>query len=322
MIYNIYFFVILLFFSGCSFSNLQIQKEEKQIIYEDNILHNAVRVNNIRLIKELLSKNDIDINKIDFYGYTPLHLAVRFNYFDIAKELIDNGANVNTIDSYKDTPLLDSIRSGYTDISKLLICNNANIELMDKFNKSALDYTLLKNDKYILSLLQSKNLQESCKKKQEVIKKEINEEKIIVSEKNILNNEVSISLSKLFPNLKKWNANYNKTTQTFTFNSKNIFQNENISEEYKVILNEFIPKYLEEILKYKNEVLNVYIKYTSSKKDSLDIQNNAEEVFKYIKKMSNKTVHENIIWIEKNFFYDGEKSFSDKLEFRLDSISN
>lgn len=322
MIRTLFFFITLLVFSGCSFSNQTISNKKELISEENYALHKAVRANNIELVKELISKN-ININKKDLYGYTPLHLAVRFNYFDIAKELIDNGADVNTIDIYKDTPLLDSTRSGYSDISKLLICSKADAKFVDSFNKSALDYALLKNDEIILSLLKGENLQESCKEKEELFDEV--EEQIIDTFEEENFNQLSISLSKLFPNLKTWNANYNKNTQTFTFKSKNIFQNGNLSEEYKRILNEFFPKYIEEVLKYKEKILNIYIDYSSSKKELLILQNDADKVFEYMKKLNNKTIRENIIWIEKNFFSDGvvlEKGSFDKLEFKVESISN
>lgn len=331
MIRILFFSILLVFFSGCSYSSIKINTKKQENIKTNYALHNAVRINNLDLVKELISKNDMNINQKDLYGYTPLHLAVRFNFFEIAKELIDNKADINTIDIYKDTPLLDSVRSGYNEISKILICNKADIKVLDKFNKTPLDYALLRNDENIVLLLQSKNLEEACIKKEKVVLEQLPQEQIIQEEpllvpKEETFSELSLSLNKLFLNFKAWNVNYNKATKTFTFESKNIFQNKNLSEEYKAILNDFFPKYLEEVLKYKEKILNVYIEYSSGKKELLSVQDDAEKIFDYIKKIQNKTINENIIWIEKNFFSDGvvleKASTFEKLEFKIESISN
>lgn len=145
---------IILLFAGCSKNNQNIETT----LNKD--LHYAVRVNNIILARELVEK--VDINKKDEYGYTPLHLAAKFNHIDIAKILISKGAEVQTQDKYFDTPLIDSTREGYSFMSELLICNGAKVNVKDEKGTTAYAYAIKANDLRTAKLISSRNIQEKC----------------------------------------------------------------------------------------------------------------------------------------------------------------
>ncbi|RXJ89407.1 hypothetical protein CRV01_07955 [Arcobacter sp. CECT 8983] len=152
---NKYFFslvFILSVFAGCATKNTGSPVEKD--------LHYAVRVNDMMLLNELLNKENIDTK--DEYGYTPLHIAARFNHFDIAKVLISKGAQINTKDNYFDTPLIDSVKKGYTFMSELLICNGAKINAKDEKGVSVYEYARELNDNRTAKLLSSKNIQQEC----------------------------------------------------------------------------------------------------------------------------------------------------------------
>ena len=89
-----------------------------QDFISENVLHDAVRADDIETVKYLV-KQGVNINEQDEYGYTPLHIAVRLHQFNITSYLIDNNANVNTIDEYEDTPLIDATRNNDTNLSKI-----------------------------------------------------------------------------------------------------------------------------------------------------------------------------------------------------------
>jgi len=127
----------------------------------ENALHDAVRTNDLELVKFLVKKG-ANIDQQDRYGYTPLHLAVRYHNYDIASYLISQHAKVNTIDNYSDTPLLDSTRNDDTNISKLLICNGAKRDVVDSHGMSTLNNSSKNNNIYISKLLTSDNLSELC----------------------------------------------------------------------------------------------------------------------------------------------------------------
>lgn len=141
-------------FSSCAKNNQNHENEFKKD------LHYAVRVNNMVLVRELI--NDDNLNSKDEYGYTPLHLAAKFNHVDIARLLVSKGANVQTLDKHFDTPLIDSTRNSNSFISELLICNGAKVNVKDEKGVSAYDYAIKANDVQIAKLISSKNIQEKC----------------------------------------------------------------------------------------------------------------------------------------------------------------
>jgi len=157
-------------FTGCIKKENQLTLadiSEKKDNAVGSTIHDAVRVNDLKLVETFIQKG-VNLNKKDRFGYTPLHLAARFNHFDIAKVLIENGADVNTKDKYGDTPLIDSTRNGYTNVSKLLICSGANRETLDKYEMSALHYASKTNDVFISKLLRADDIEPICSGKEEL----------------------------------------------------------------------------------------------------------------------------------------------------------
>lgn len=64
--------------------------------------------------------NKENINKQNEYGYTALMYASYFNNIEIAKLLLDKGADVNVRDKYGDTALTWAIRNNNIELAKLL----------------------------------------------------------------------------------------------------------------------------------------------------------------------------------------------------------
>ncbi len=67
-------------------------------------LHTAIRNKNFIEILRLIKCSDINVTTNN--GFSPLHVAARFNYFEIVDLLIKEGANVNLKNSYGWTPLM------------------------------------------------------------------------------------------------------------------------------------------------------------------------------------------------------------------------
>lgn len=67
-------------------------------------LFDAIRKNNIELVKDLISSDASLVNSISVKGLekdngqSPLQVAIKTNNIDIANYLIDNNANVNFIE--------------------------------------------------------------------------------------------------------------------------------------------------------------------------------------------------------------------------------
>ncbi|RXJ85262.1 ankyrin repeat domain-containing protein [Arcobacter sp. CECT 8985] len=157
MIRYLFIFFLLIFISGCVAPNF----ENKKVIVNNN-LSMALRTNNFDKVKQLISKNNI--NQKDNYGYTPLHIAARYNYIELAKYLLNNNlTKIDEKDDFKDTALLDAIKSKYIDMTKILICKGANINIKDKFNLSTKDYIKKIDNEFLLELINSDNKELLCK---------------------------------------------------------------------------------------------------------------------------------------------------------------
>jgi len=68
-------------------------------------LHRAVFLNNTELVDVLVKEKGCDIDSICLTGQTPLHMAVQVENFEVAKKLVDLGANQESVDYKGRTPL-------------------------------------------------------------------------------------------------------------------------------------------------------------------------------------------------------------------------
>lgn len=69
----------------------------------------------------LLIESGVNINKKDFNGNSPLHLAAFKGYTDITRSLIDHGAELNAVNNFNRTPLYYAAKHGYKSVADLLI---------------------------------------------------------------------------------------------------------------------------------------------------------------------------------------------------------
>lgn len=98
-------------------------------------------------IADLLIKSGYNVDLKDKYGFTPIHVAVMYNNYQVAEVLCDY-ADLNITDNELKTPLMYAARDSYyinIDILKLLLNKGANINKTDEGGWSALDYAV-KND--------------------------------------------------------------------------------------------------------------------------------------------------------------------------------
>lgn len=118
----------------------------------------AIRAYNVEQVKECLAQgaNANFKGKVYNYDMTPL-LAIaytkkdEYKCYEIAKTLIDNGADVNARDNTGHTALIHAARGvgidGYylnnCQIMKLLIDNGADVNAKTNFNSTALHYAVI-----------------------------------------------------------------------------------------------------------------------------------------------------------------------------------
>ena len=104
----------------------------------------------ISTLMSATASNDIDgvrffsksgpsvINQRNKGGATSLHIACREGNFEIAKILIENGANVNIVDNEGWSPLMRASLAGKEDIVEILLKGGAKAQLLNSLNESAL----------------------------------------------------------------------------------------------------------------------------------------------------------------------------------------
>jgi len=74
----------------------------------------------LRYVQRLI-KGGGDITLGDYDGRTPLHLAAAGNHVEVAKYLIEQGADVNAVDRFGGRPLDDAKRNGWEQMQVLLL---------------------------------------------------------------------------------------------------------------------------------------------------------------------------------------------------------
>ena len=80
----------------------------------------------VEIVRELLTKTEINFNHTNFVGWTPLLEAIVLNdggekQQEIVKLLLDHGANPHMTDKYGKTPLELAREKGYDAIAQLLV---------------------------------------------------------------------------------------------------------------------------------------------------------------------------------------------------------
>jgi len=121
---------------------------------EESVLAMALRYKcDIDLIMLLIDKG-ADVNDFDEEGVGIFDMAVTYNNIEMVKYFISNGVNVNITKRRSGfTPLMAAACYGRVEIAKLLIQNGADKDAVDTKGISATDFARKMNKKSILALL-------------------------------------------------------------------------------------------------------------------------------------------------------------------------
>jgi len=122
-----------------------------------NLLHMAITRNSPEVFNYLLYC-DIDVNKLDRDGKTPLHYSTAYNNFDFTKLLLDSKNIEKGIkDQYGNNPMWVAVFNsrGYYDVVKLLMEHKVDATSKNNNGRSALDFAKQIEDEELIEILES-----------------------------------------------------------------------------------------------------------------------------------------------------------------------
>lgn len=99
-------------------------------------------------------KSVADINSNPKHGVTPLISAVKKNNIEIAKMLIEKGADVNAVGgSEKKTAIFFAVSDDNVEMVKMLISKGADLNVTDAYYQTPLNIAVEKGNKKMINLL-------------------------------------------------------------------------------------------------------------------------------------------------------------------------
>ena len=110
--------------------------------------------NNLEMAKLLIDSGaDLNLNSRNKLNATPLQGAAANNWIDLAKLYLSRGANVNCRSEEGGSPLHEAAGNGFVDFARLLIDNGADVNQRDDNGKTPLTIALQYKKPEIAKLL-------------------------------------------------------------------------------------------------------------------------------------------------------------------------
>jgi ankyrin repeat protein len=89
-------------------------------------------------VARLLIDNGADVNQKTVRGVTPLVEAARTNHMEVARLLLDRGAEIDATNDYKATALIYAASANAKETARLLIDKGADLSITNRSGKTAL----------------------------------------------------------------------------------------------------------------------------------------------------------------------------------------
>lgn len=116
-----------------------VESEENKMTFEQGSLIQAVTNQQTDKVKEILQDKTYNVNEVNDKNESALLIATHNNQVEIAKLLIDGGADVNQQDSISDSPYLYAGAQGKTEIlAYMLEKTQPNQQIYNRFGGNAL----------------------------------------------------------------------------------------------------------------------------------------------------------------------------------------
>lgn len=114
-------------------------KPMKQTEFKSGALITAAQKNDLTTVKAILKDKSYPVDETNSKEETALLIATHKNFIDVAKALIDAGADVNKQDAIQDSPYLYAGAQGKTEILTYIIEQaNPNQKIYNRFGGNAL----------------------------------------------------------------------------------------------------------------------------------------------------------------------------------------
>lgn len=139
----------------CAFSEIKNYKfagEEKVTILD--IFFKAAQKGRYKVVKTLIERAvDVNAKNSSYFNYTALQWAARNGHIEVAKLLIDHGANINPTDNHVNTGLILAAREGHTQMLQLFLECGAHVDAQGPGGITALIWATLMEHLEIVKLL-------------------------------------------------------------------------------------------------------------------------------------------------------------------------
>ena len=122
-----------IFISGCQ-SEAKIESVKEH--FTEQSLFKLIQLNDVQVLQKRIDPKHLE--QRNSQGETLLMYAIYQKKWDIAKFLIESGADVNAQDHMKNSPFLYAGAEGYLDIVKLALQHNPNFGLYNRYGGTAL----------------------------------------------------------------------------------------------------------------------------------------------------------------------------------------
>lgn len=115
--------------------------------------HSRYPKDNFIQIAQILADAGADINAVNIYGATALHMSARHNKKEVVEFLLGLGADINILDQYKRNAIYEAVRCSNIDITKLLVTSGGDINNKDIYGDTILHTSVLYENHDIIKLL-------------------------------------------------------------------------------------------------------------------------------------------------------------------------
>jgi len=127
--------------------------EIKEYLLTPGRLQNAARLGDLPTITRMLKKKPWRVNEIRVYA--PLHAAARYNFSQMLRYLLDEGAEVDIQMLDASTPLILAASEGHMEIVQCLIANGADVGHVNSMGYDALKAAQMTNQTDVATIIAS-----------------------------------------------------------------------------------------------------------------------------------------------------------------------